>query len=115
MVLYVSSVLCAVRPSCCISAPSVCCSGPPPAALPLFPHAQGTTIKPLVRLTHVRLASTRKETLNESVHAAVSGLTMVLYLIGTAHLCTYVLRCVYVACLVMYNVQWLSLYVICNS
>lgn len=75
-----SSVLYVVRPSCStvyLSAPSACYSGHLMLPLALYP-AQGTTIKPLVRLIHLRLASTRKETLNESVHSAVSALTFMM-------------------------------------
>lgn len=56
-----------------LSALNACCSGRLMLPFALNP-VQGTTIKPLVRLIHVRLASTRKETLNESVHTAVSSL-----------------------------------------
>lgn len=45
-----------------------------PCPSPALRLAQGTTIKLLVRLINVRLARTEKETLNESVHSAVSSL-----------------------------------------
>ena len=64
--------------------------------------AQGTTIKPLVRLIHLRLARTRKETLNESVHTAVSS---------TATTFTYILRrfCMVCALYVLCELGYLSL------
>ena len=40
----------------------------------LYVVLQGTTIKPLVKLIHVKLAQKKTETLNESVHSAVSGI-----------------------------------------
>lgn len=62
-----------------------------------YPAAQGTTIKPLVRLIHLRLARTRKETLNESVHTAVSSTATnvyVLYILRHFHMfCALYVHC----------------------